>query len=156
MQSVLDISKYCIFMYWKNGTTITNLKLQKILYYIQGYTLKKCNEIAFPEAVYRWPYGPVVPESYFEYNVHRSRPLPEPDSENMNTVIKTLKTDHAMLSVINSVIEKSYPYTAAQLVELTHQELPWKSTGESEIIKIPLISTYFSDKDPLGFEVQSR
>ena len=156
MQNVLDISKYIIFKHWKNGTPITNLKLQKVLYYVQGYALKKCNEMAFPEAIYRWPYGPVVPESYFEYNVHRSRPLPEPDDKDVDAVIKALKADRAMLSVMNTVIDKSYSYTAAQLVELTHQELPWKDTGESEIIKTSLISLYFSGKDPLGCEVQSR
>ena len=152
MRNVLDISKYVIFRYWKTGQPITNLKLQKILYYIQGYALRRCGEVAYPEAIYRWPYGPVVPEAYFEYNRSRSQPIVEPEDEDIEAIIKILYRDRAILSVINDVVEKSSPFSAAQLVEKTHQELPWKSTDDSKEIKCSLISMYFSDNDPLKCE----
>lgn len=152
MQSVIDISQYVIFKYWKNGMSITNLKLQKILYYIQGYALKRCNEVAYTEAIYRWPYGPVVPESYFEYNKFRSRPIEEPSDLEMESVVKKLKRDRAMLSVINEVIEKSFSLKTSEMVEKTHEELPWRSTEDSKIIAISLISMYFSENDPLRCE----
>lgn len=152
MQNVLDISKYIVFKYWKTGHTINNLKLQKILYYIQGYALKQCNEFAYPEAIYRWPYGPVVPEAYFEYNKYRSQPISEPTDEEITPIIKMLQKDRAVMSVINHVVEKSFPFSAAQLVDKTNQELPWKNTDDSEEIKCSLISMYFSDNDPLRCE----
>lgn len=150
MQNVLDISKYVIFKYWKAGKTITNLKLQKILYYIQGYALKRCNETAYSEAIYRWPYGPVVPESYFEYSRFRSRPIEEPSDTEMELVLKKLKRDRAMVSIIDEVVEKSFPFSAGELVEKTHEELPWRSTGDSMIITISLMFMYFNENDPLG------
>jgi len=152
MQNVLDISKYVVFKYWKTGRPITNLKLQKILYYIQGYSLKRCNEIAYPEAIYRWPYGPVVPEAYFEYNKFRSQGIGEPTDEEVSPIIKKLQKDRAIMSVTNNVIENSFSYTAAQLVEKTHHELPWKNSDDSEIISRSLIAMYFSSNDPLGCE----
>lgn len=152
MLNVLDISTYVIFRYWKTGLPITNLKLQKILYYIQGYALKRCGETAYPEAIFRWPYGPVVPEAYFEYNKYRSQAIDEPANEEVEAIIKLLHRDRAIMSVVNDVIEKSFSFSAAQLVEKTHQELPWKNTADSEEIKCSLISMYFSDNDPLRCE----
>ena len=62
MYAAHDVATYIISEYWKRGEIITNLKLQKILYYIQGYAYRFCNMAAFSEDIYKWPYGPVVPD----------------------------------------------------------------------------------------------
>lgn len=152
MCNVLDIAKYVVYKHWKDGVPITNLRLQKLLYYIQGYALRKCNEVAYSESIYRWPYGPVVTEVYFEYNIFRAKAISQPDDEEINGIVKRLKKDQAIFSVINYVVEKAYSFTAAQLVEKTHQETPWKSTNDSEIISCSVIAMYFSNHSPLECE----
>ena len=152
MYSALDVAQYVIEKYWQGGSPITNLKLQKILYYIQGYAFKRYNEPAYSEDIYRWPYGPVVPEVYFEYNRFRGSPISEPSDNEMTAALKRLKTDKALLSVVDSVIDKSVAYTAAQLVEKTHNETPWQTTKDAEIIPPSLIDRYFTANDPLQIE----
>ena len=150
MRAASDIAKYIIYKYWQEGKNITNLKLQKILYYVQGYSFFCCNEPAYEEDIYRWPYGPVVPDVYFEYNRFRANSLPEPDNDEVTLITREMKRDTAFLSVVDSVVQASYRYDAGELVDKTHEEAPWKETKDSEIIKQSLIEKYFNAYDPLG------
>lgn len=152
MQTVLDVAKYIVYKHWKDGKIISNLRLQKILYYVQGYATKRCNEAAFGEAIYRWPYGPVVPEAYFAYNKYRSQPIPEPCDVDMQRTFGELRRDPAVISVIDSVVQQSYQYSSADLVGMTHMELPWRSVEDSHIIPLSSIQFYFANHDPLAFE----
>ena len=43
---------------------LTNLKLQKILFYAQAESLRKTGNILFEDSVEAWKYGPVVPAAY--------------------------------------------------------------------------------------------
>jgi uncharacterized phage-associated protein len=114
--------------------------------------LKRCNEVAFTEAIYKWPYGPVVPDVYFEYNSFRANTIPEPSDLEMKTVFEKLSEDKATKSVVDDVIKKSYGFKATQLVEKTHSEDPWKFSADSSIISPEIIKCYFINHDPLLVE----
>ncbi|WP_251446086.1 Panacea domain-containing protein [Vermiculatibacterium agrestimuris] len=152
MNGVLDVSKYIISNYWKSGKTITNLKLQKVLYYVQGYTLKRCNEIMFPEAIYKWPYGPVVAEAYFAYNDAGAAPLREPTGSELQKSLMRIDRDPLFRSIIDIVAKYTYDLTSTELVSKTHSEYPWKSVDDREIISVRTIAHYFYANDPLGIE----
>ena len=66
MYLALEIAKYIIDKCTKDNCPISNLQLQKILYYIQREFLQQ-GEIAFPEEIEAWQFGPVVPEVYRQY-----------------------------------------------------------------------------------------
>lgn len=66
MYSALDLSKYIINKCTVDGHPISNLQLQKILYYIQKEFLKN-NVIAFHDIIEAWQFGPVVPNSYYNF-----------------------------------------------------------------------------------------
>lgn len=66
MYSALDIAKYIIDKCTKEDCPISNLQLQKILYYIQKAYLKK-HEYAFSDGIEAWQFGPVVPEVYYYF-----------------------------------------------------------------------------------------
>lgn len=67
--------------YWKSETTstsgtrehssryhgISNLKLQKILYLIQAYSLIQTKRPCFSEDIEAWDFGPVIPDVYRKY-----------------------------------------------------------------------------------------
>ena len=152
MYDVLDVASYVIKKYWLHGSPITNLKLQKILYYVQGYCLKKNNAPAFFEHIYKWPYGPVVQEVYFNYNSSRSRAIPEPSDEAVDRINKVFKKDRATTRVIDEVIQKSYVLTAAQMVAMTHKETPWIRAKDSSIISVESMASFFGSQDPLNLE----
>ena len=52
----------------EHGDTISNLKLQKMMYYRQGFHLAYFGTPLFDEDIVAWQYGPVVPSVYKESN----------------------------------------------------------------------------------------
>ncbi|MDO4474890.1 MAG: DUF4065 domain-containing protein [Eubacteriales bacterium] len=152
MYDVLDVAAYVINKYWLHGSPITNLKLQKILYYIQGYCLRRNNAPAFFERIYRWPYGPVVPEVYFNYNANRSKAIPALTDDQVNALSNIFKKDRATTKVINEVINQSFAFSAVQMVEMTHKESPWLNAQNSGIITLGAMSSFFGSHDPLSLE----
>ncbi len=156
MYNVLDIAKYVIASYWKSGTKITNLKLQKILYYIQGYSYKFCDDAAYPEQISKWPYGPVVPTAYFEYNMYRSSAIAEVSDDELTHIIKYLNNNKPLKNVIDKVIDKTIPMSAAELVNKTHEEDPWIKASNSASISPVAIARYFDRHNPLEIESDSH
>src|SRR6185437_3402754 len=59
------------------GDAITNLKLQKLLYYAQGWHLALYDKPLFRERIEAWPHGPVVPPIYGKFKQYRWDPISE-------------------------------------------------------------------------------
>ena len=72
--SAIDLAKYVVSKCAKDNHPISNLQLQKILYYIQKDFLNR-NDIAFPDAIEAWPFGPVVPNVYYHYCGYGAMPI---------------------------------------------------------------------------------
>jgi uncharacterized phage-associated protein len=65
----MDVANYII---WYANThlgnkSLTPIKLQKILYYVQATYLAKNGIPLFEDAIQKWQYGPVVPSVYYEF-----------------------------------------------------------------------------------------
>lgn len=60
----LDVAKYIVTKCYMENCPVTNLQIQKILYYIQKDFLKK-GTVAFDDEIEAWQFGPVVPEVYY-------------------------------------------------------------------------------------------
>lgn len=65
--TALDLSRYLINKCTVESEPISNLQLQKILYYIQKDFLVNINRTAFFEDIEAWKFGPVVPEVYYHF-----------------------------------------------------------------------------------------
>lgn len=74
MYSAIDLSKYIVSMCIKDSQPISNLQLQKILYYIQKDFLNR-GDIAFPDDIEAWQFGPVVPNVYYYYCGYGAMPI---------------------------------------------------------------------------------
>ena len=57
------------------GSFISNLKLQKLLYYAQAWHLAIYDTRLFPERFQAWVHGPVIPEIYHRYKEFGPRPI---------------------------------------------------------------------------------
>lgn len=113
---------------------ITPLKLQKLLYYIQGMALRIYGKPAFTNNIFAWQYGPVVEEVYQQYKGRNP--------------ISTPKTDYEVCDGLKKIIElvvSSYgQIEAGSLIDLTHDEDPWINSINSGTININLIKEYFN------------
>lgn len=66
MYDAIHLSKYIISKCVSDGLPISNLQLQKILFYIQrDYLLR--DSIAFSDDIEAWQFGPVVPNAYYRF-----------------------------------------------------------------------------------------
>lgn len=138
MYKALDIAKYLITLADpEEEDLITNLKLQKLLYYAQGFHLALFGKPLFSEKIEAWQYGPVVPEVYRFYKQYEPNPLPQPDDFNIE------QYDRETQELLDEVYEVYGQYTAPTLMRFTHQELPWKKTPLNEEISLDLMKAYF-------------
>lgn len=120
------------------GDTISNLKVQKLLYYTQGFHLAIYNKPLFDEEIVAWQYGPVVPDVYREYKQYGSSSIPVEE----NVDISFLSDDE--FSLIKEVYEVYGQFSAFKLMELTHSEAPWQNTGINDIITHDKLKEHFS------------
>lgn len=72
--SAMEIAKYVVNKCTNDKHPISNLQLQKILYYIQKEYLKS-GDMAFGEEIEAWQFGPVVPYVYYEFAGSGAMPI---------------------------------------------------------------------------------
>ncbi|OOB80282.1 MAG: hypothetical protein BEN19_05755 [Epulopiscium sp. Nuni2H_MBin003] len=70
-----DIIEYIDYYNNELGKPITNLKLQKLLYYVQANFLLNKKDICFEEDIIHWTLGPVVKEVYEKFKIFNSKNL---------------------------------------------------------------------------------
>ncbi|MBB6109747.1 Uncharacterized phage-associated protein [Mucilaginibacter lappiensis] len=57
------------------GNPVTQMKLQKMAYFAQGYNLARKEEKLFKEEIQAWKFGPVVPVIYNDYKLYGNNPI---------------------------------------------------------------------------------
>lgn len=103
-----------------DGINVSNLKLQKLVYYCQGYHLAQYNEPLIDADIKAWPHGPVVSSLYAEYRGFGKRDISVPSETNYLEQL----SDKA-LQVIDFVMMELGRLGAWQLRNKSHQESPW-------------------------------
>lgn len=124
MVSAKDLSNYIVLEAYRRGMPITQLKLQKILYYIQGKYLALYRRPLFPEDIEAWAYGPVVREVYVKYVSNGALPL-KPDSKDIIPNLSQQEKD-----CVDAVLDEKLAFSASALVGMTHNETPWLEHAE--------------------------
>lgn len=118
------------------GDGLTNLKLQKLVYYAQGFSLAVNDHPLFAEDIVAWEHGPVVRELYAIYRELGSGTIPVPD-----VALNIDKDDLALIEEVNNVYGQ---FSAWKLRDMTHQERPWVETPRDQVISHELMKEYFS------------
>ncbi len=142
-----DLAKYVIQKHKDAEIGITNLRLQKLLYYVQGYFLKKFDSPAFEEGIYRWAYGPVVVDVYYEYCSNGADDLPPPTNGEFENIEQLVLPEHARL--LSKVLDATYSIPVGALVNRTHGESPWAEAQDRGLIAIDSIKKFFDQNNPL-------
>ena len=145
--NAIDLSKNIIAYAAMNECQGTNLKLQKTLYYVQGYYLDRFGKPLFDDEIVNWAYGPVVPEAYFEFCSYGASAI---DPEPMKQIFANLNNSET--GYVCKVVKACLQRTARQLVDKTHTEDPWRNTFRNQIIDTMSIKDFFRKNDPLGIK----
>lgn len=122
--SALQIADYFIFKAHDGRQGfISNLKLQKLLYYAQGLHLVRFNRPLFRERIQAWTYGPVVVNAYHKYKEWEDREIPATGDGDFSHI------DEKTMEFLNEVHEAFGKFTAFRLMEMSHSDDCWKNAG---------------------------
>lgn len=120
-----------------DNNDMTNMKIQKLLYYIQGTCLSLHGQRMFQQSIVKWQYGPVVPEVYHKFKEHGNQTI------TFEEPITTEYLHEKQVDVIQRVYEYFGQYSAIALMNFTHNESPWNSVEMREEITDPILIEYF-------------
>jgi uncharacterized phage-associated protein len=157
----ISIAQYVINYAIDNKKEISNLKLQKLLYYIQAAFLVSKNNPCIDEEFVNWQHGPVVEVVYDMYKRYSDRNITDYQTknvygkfdENFNFIQEEIEFNPNGIkeedkNLINAVLDSLLDYGAWRLVEETHLEDPWlKSSARYHTITNESILNYFSNDD---------
>ena len=137
---VLDICRYVVNRCFDKGYPATNLKLQKLLYYVQANFLVELDRPCFEDDIVAWDLGPVVVRAYRAYSHNGNAPLLKEDER-----ISLPGEDKAC---IDEILAQLVNVSAYNLVNRTHSESPWKDAyadgyGKGSVITKEAIQDYF-------------
>lgn len=121
---------------------MTNLKLNKLLYFAQGEYLAKYHAPLFEDVIEAWEYGAVVPSIYRKYQSHKRNPISVVDGNYSDDMFTNEEMD-----LLADVVVVYGRYSASELVNLTHiRGCPWDNVYEknkNNIIDIDSMYSYF-------------
>lgn len=133
------ISEWFIRKFVELEEGITNLKMQKLLYYAQGIGAARFNCKLIPESFEAWEHGPVVPSVYHNYKTSGSSAL----SINPGADLTLLSKNITALKILEETLHSYGKYTAWVLRNKTHCESPWLETEQNQIIEFSAIQDFF-------------
>jgi uncharacterized phage-associated protein len=142
MATIFDVAAYIL----SRQGAMTAMKLQKLVYYSQAWSLVWDERPLFGSSIEAWANGPVVPELYL---AHRGRFMLRPGD---------IQGDENQLSAteketVNAVLAYYGDKSSQWLSDLTHSEAPWVDArcglgpgerGSSEITHAAMAEYYSS------------
>ena len=114
-----ELSSYIVGMCLDEQHPISNLQLQKILYFCQLEYLRKTGSFLFADDFQAWKYGPVIPSVYRRYSVWGGKRI---------SFLSGLKPriSSAVTEIINGEIRSKRAKEPWELVDETHKHgSPW-------------------------------
>ncbi|MBW4888269.1 DUF4065 domain-containing protein [Mucilaginibacter sp. HMF5004] len=125
MLTATNIADYFISLSNATENLISNLKLQKLVYYAQAWHIAVVKEPLFEEDFQAWVHGPVIPSLYFQYNSYKWHPIIR-DDLNEDT-LKQIGSNFSpeTQEVLDNVVSEYFGMEAYALELSTHLEDPW-------------------------------
>jgi uncharacterized phage-associated protein len=148
------IANFLLELAKARGQSLTPMKLQKLIYYANGWHSAIKGEPLINEQVEAWDYGPVIPSIYKEFREYGNQPITSPatefefielpDSEGMDFRFRTprLEDDLQQTEFARALLKRVWEvyggYTAVQLSNMTHAPgTPWRQVYDRYSEQIP-------------------
>lgn len=142
--SAYDVALY--FLYRAReldaGDVISNLKMQKMLYYAQGNFLSITKKPLFKESIEAWKHGPVVKKIYDRFKKYGKLAIDFKELDGFKHEIY----DKIHLDILPFIFNKYNAYSAWELRNKTHNETPWLVSYDPFITKeipVEIIKDFF-------------
>lgn len=142
MPTVHEVADYLLWLADRDRIGIDHLKLQKLVYYAQGFHLGSTGDPLFSEELHAWQYGPVSPDLWQRFSYRRDY-LEAPESPNEGAFTERER------EVVTLVHERFREVSGIELFRRTHEEAPWRQadrrviTGQGSLIDIESMRDYF-------------
>ncbi|MBU71296.1 type II toxin-antitoxin system antitoxin SocA domain-containing protein [Spongiibacter sp.] len=150
MTTFQDVSAYILHLADRAGIQVSNLKLQKLVYYCQGFSLGVTGKPLFDEEIVAWEHGPVVEPLYHQYKQFGKSPIPAPSIFQFNEDV----FDDIQQDLIADVVNVFGREGAWSLREMTHKETTWLAhsadgkSGDGTVITKEELATFFRGNMP--------
>ena len=142
MADVFDVANYILEISREESEDgeyelISHMKLQKLVYFCQGYSLALYGKPLFPDPIEAWTHGPVCPKLYHILKGYGSSPI----TASINPE-KIMLNEHEKY-LIGMVYDSYGQYSASRLRKITHEEGPWNNTSDTTPIPQEAMLKYF-------------
>ncbi|MGN0273000.1 MAG: Panacea domain-containing protein [Lachnospiraceae bacterium] len=108
-----SVANYIIDKCSKMEKPISNLQLQKVLYFTWIEYYKRTGKTLFLDDICAWQFGPVIPTVYYEYCSYGGRPI------NVMCQSELLPQDE---KILDGIIDKYVDIPVNVLVNMTHEK----------------------------------
>lgn len=135
--SALEVARHIINYSYFSKQYISNLKLQKIMYFVQAEFLISQGRVCFADDIEAWDFGPVVPAVFREFKLFGSFHIPplkhyyiEDESQPFNfrrVVFYDIEITDEDKTVIDEVVDYFADCSSVELTDLTQKQLPWQN-----------------------------
>jgi uncharacterized phage-associated protein len=112
-----DIADYFLWLANDTGSFISNLQLQKLVYYAQAWHLALYDQPLFEEDFQAWVHGPVIPELFEKYQHFSWQPIHQEVHPDLPEAIVTHLTE---------VADEYFACNGYELERMTKAEPPWQ------------------------------
>lgn len=129
MIRALDVANFFIDL--ANNTPeecMTNLRVNKLLYFAQGWSLAKLGRPLFKEAIQAWDLGPVVPSVYHAFKPCGSERIRDAEQNSIPD-----KFTSEQIDVLLDVVRTYGQYSTPKLIAITHEKgSPWERVYQKD------------------------
>lgn len=150
-ESIHDVCDYVIDNVINSGEVLSNLKLQKLLYYIQAWHLVFEDTSLFDNKFEAWVHGPVSRDLFDRFSSNKSL-YSDIHLDDIRDNFSPASLNEETRSHINRVLSVYAKFSGSQLEEMTHREEPWAKAREgvqpwercSKVIDEQVMKSYYS------------
>ncbi|WP_406825428.1 Panacea domain-containing protein [Pedobacter sp. KACC 23697] len=153
MEKLRDVCNYVVFrLTGEGGASISHLKLQKLLFYIQAWNLAYEGKGLFDGEFQAWIHGPVNRSVYnrFKDSKYMYSNISLEDLGEIDFKFEQITDENK--TFIDGVLEVYAPFSDTQLEKMTHDEAPWQEArGDlkpyercEEVISEKTMADYYS------------
>lgn len=117
-----DVADYLLAVSRERGEVLTNLKLQKLLYYAQAWYLALYDKPLFNEDFEAWVHGPVLPSQYQRFKTYTWQPITH--------TIEKPELPAKIAAHLDQILSVFGTETAIALEAMAHSESPWRDARD--------------------------
>ena len=122
------------------GDVMTNLKLQKLLYYAQGFHLAMFGKPLFDKKIEAWIHGPVVPSMFKRYKEYEHGAIPTVKNDTFSDIEEDTR------ALLDEVFQVYGQFSGSALKDIINSEPPFFNTPVRGVIEHEALSEFFRSK----------